>query len=256
MKIKYTSKYLPLWKQRKSLVPEEELLIIQLEENAKFESEIFKMRKKFNIPQNGWPEEKMGNGQLGEKNKVLDEFSGKTNILKKERNYELLKLPANDDYFLLLYYCKSICHQCRIPEFYEGSVCWLILFNVMYLYPITFPPIDYTGKLPSTRMLINTSEDANNVIIIVDQKISKNQFHKWIDEEWKEGLEREINKLPKHLYTKIDSLKVYKRIAELKKLGETAEEIADKLNVEKLGTYGYESIEPMYNRYKKYLSRT
>jgi len=255
MKIKYTSKYLPLWKQRNNLTSEEELLLIQLEENTNFEKEILKIRKKFNIPLQGWPEKQMGTGELGEKIEVIDMLSDKADVLKKERVSNCLVLPANNDYYLLLYYSQSVCRLCRLPEYWDDPILWYTLFNVLYLLPQNYPPITNTSEYPSQRRYINTSDAANNLILVINQKISKNQFHKWINDEWNLSLEREINKLPKNFDSKVEQLKVYRRIAELKKMEKSFEEIADILYQEGDGSYGYESISMMYIRYKRYLLR-
>ena len=253
MKIKYTSKYLPSWQQQKSLTDEEELFITQLENDKEFEEEVLRLRRKFNIPKDGWPEEKMGDRYY---TTILDEFFRKTAVLKKEKDYKHLKsIDILDDSALFSYYSKSLCQSFNLHDSWVFSFACFIAFNIFPLFP-AINQISYIGKESYLRRVIDIykNESVNNLIIIISQKYTKKHLHDWIDSEWSKGLEKEINQLPKHPYSHIGILNVYKRIVELKKLGKTSQQIADILYEENLGIYGHESIKPMYNRYQKYLN--
>jgi hypothetical protein len=244
MKIKQSSKHLPFYEQKR-LSQDKKVLIALLEEDINFEKRILAIRKNYNIPLKSWGEIKINKDYIKE---IVKKFRGKINVLQKVHpNAKSLKTSFKDDLDLIYEDSNIICREYGLPSYWESSILCLICFGVLP-FPPYMGPIAYYSQKDFHRWY---AEQQENVLIAIEQQISRNQLDMWLDENWK-VIERDVKRLPKHPKLNLPALDKYKEIAKLEKEGKTPKEIAEELsNINEDWILSDTEVTIYSNRFKK-----
>lgn len=208
-----------------------------LEADSGFEKKILDARAKFKIPKKGFKK----NIDLRFKNK-----RSVINRLPKVIQERYKALGINDDQDYLYEIGRQFCRYYGLPDNWKFAFTEFIFSNKLSRTNDS-EEIIVQGVKAFHRWFYENQE---NVLIIIQQKITKNRFSKWVENNW-EQIEYEIRNLPKKPKSKNQVMQVYREIKKLKDQGKTAREIAEIFNsTHPHWSYDYNSINVMFNRYK------
>lgn len=194
-----------------------------LENSNKFEQIIIKLRNKYKMPANGYSYETefaQEEWLFDNKGFVLDEFFAECEILTKELN---------------------------LPQYWYGTVAYFAMYNI-FITP---------ERIPIEIKYLQFKDDyLTGTHIVIKEKISKAEVHKWVDESWK-NIEREMESLPEAKGHKMQRSEIAKEIVRLKDEEEkTYKQIAENLgkkyiDSELFDILNEDYVKILYHRWKK-----
>lgn len=175
------------------------------------------------------------------------------NILKENHSlsdlYEHMKVDLTG---LVAYF--------HLPHPFVFNFMLLIKFN-MFINLLEEPYIDFKSSPSELSKLLEFAEDQwfNVMAITIESKCTKEDLHKWIDENW-EYISPEIKELPEIPKFKkgYKNMEIGQEIHKLKKEGKNIEEIMDSLSIkypdrDEVNDKGW--VTTALSRYNRWLSR-
>ncbi len=200
MKIPKIIKQDPRWSY--VLSPTETRRVADLLEKSKdFEEKINYLKKKYKIPEEGYP------------------YDEKPEDFKPEHQIEVIFDGKTLDAFFEE--SIKITRDLSLPRYWWGSVAYFAVYNVFIAPERISIDIHYLGSFMAPndfifhKALENRIED-RSVFIEITEKISKEQLHRLIDQEWediKKGMDFNLFEMPHHRMIRAS---LAKRIVEMR----------------------------------------
>jgi hypothetical protein len=147
-----------------------------LEQSEEFEKDILYLREKYNIPKNGYP---YGTGFYYEdqlENNIIEAIYDDSDVITKK-----LKLPL----------------------YWSGTISFFAIYNQFLTPERVSMWIHYLGSSDESsflNLIPNETRD-KSVFIEIREKLSKEQLHQLIDQEWEEikkGMDLNLFEMPQH----------------------------------------------------------
>lgn len=231
---------------------ETKIFLDKLLNDPYFQEEAKRIRNKYQIPVNGFPIEKL--------NSSIEENMDDVSIVKRAKTdprypdlYTLYDLMVSD--------LRKLCNHYHLDLNFELSFFYLIVSNV-------FPQIEENYKnimISSDKKQVNEwfkSRNDRGAAVLISNKITKEELHKWIDDKWDNqkynSLKDLINFLPESIKkTKYKNYDIAKEIFDLNNKGKRIDEIINILSVkyqEDDRLSDKEWIKVTLSRYKKMIN--
>jgi hypothetical protein len=210
-----------------------------LELNKKFENKVYKTRSMYGIPERGIPYSEF------EKLKRSWKKAKKTNSRRqREINYNGRNIPIIGFEKLIVNDFKTFLRKDVFNNFnLLGNISDIILFGIAYVDPDLLPIAYYYQE--------GKSEGIPRVNIAIFGNITRNQLDNYLDNVFKDEIEKEISKLPpvfSHLPTSEQFDIFYLRKKNNLKYTEIAEIIGKKY---KKKGYTYSNVSKTYSKAKE-----
>lgn len=185
MKIPKIIKEDPMWTDMLSTTETRRVADL-LEQSKDFEEKIRYLRNKYNIPDTGYPYPEDPKDYPKYAMEVI--LDGRTQDLFFDEAIEINK-------------------TLNLPRYWWGSIAYFAFYNV-FITPEREDPIgvEYMNFKPDYR---------SGTHIIIKEKMSKSQIHKWIDESWK-NIVKEMKALPEAKGHKMQRSEIAKEIVRLR----------------------------------------
>lgn len=229
MKINKIVKEDPVWTFMMSFTETRRVADL-LEQSNDFEEKIIYLRNKYKIPDSGYP------------------FAEKA----EEYNPDYAMEIVLDDNTLDSFFEESsrITKELGLPRYWWGSIAYFAFHNVLITPERVSVAVEYIESDQNWR---------SGTHIIISEKMSKTELHKWVDMLWEE-IEKEMEQLPSLTKHKMQRSEIAKKVAEMKdSKGMKFRQIADELQKEYQDSDFYDALnennlKTLYHRWKSMVS--
>lgn len=199
-----------------------ENIVDLITESKKFKKLVASIRKEFNIPADGFPQER--------------HQSERETIAKNDWKFTVRS--------------KSLLRKLNLPSYWQDSI------EIYLLRDAFLTPTRNAIEIRPPKINYNPYIDSRKLHIYIKEKMSRSQFDKLIDEHWQE-IEKYMELLPKTVSHKMQRVNIAKQISEFREKDKKEfHEIADILQKKYIDSDLYDlltepNVKMMYYRWKK-----